>query len=83
MKEGRQAVALTRLFRHRSQGNEAELRLSAIAYNLGNLWPLLALPKAAVNWSLLRDGESQRTADVTCAILLVAAGGEPPDSAAV
>ena len=34
------------------RGNEVRLWLSVIAYNLGNLWRRLALPKKIGNWSL-------------------------------
>ncbi len=51
-KEGKQAVAMTRLSCHRFRANEARLWLSLIAYNLGNLWRRLALPKVIANWSL-------------------------------
>ena len=44
IKEGKQAVALTRLSCHRFRANEVRLWLSLIAYNLGNLWRRLALP---------------------------------------
>jgi len=43
IKEGKQAVAMTRLSCHRFHANEVRLRLSLIAYNLGNLWRRLAL----------------------------------------
>ena len=51
-KEGKQAVAMTRLSCHRFRANEVRLWLSLIAYNLGNLWRRLALPKVIANWSL-------------------------------
>jgi hypothetical protein len=35
---------MTRLSCHRFRANEVRLRLSLIAYNLGNLWWRLALP---------------------------------------
>jgi Transposase DDE domain group 1 len=38
IKEGKQAVAMTRLSCHRFNANEVRLWLSVIAYNLGNLW---------------------------------------------
>ena len=53
IKEGKQAVAMTRLSCHRFRANEVRLWLSVIAYNLGNLWRRLALPKAIANWSLI------------------------------
>jgi hypothetical protein len=52
IKEGKQAVAMTRLSCHRFRANEVRLWLSVIAYNLGNLWRRLALPRAIGNWSL-------------------------------
>ena len=38
IKEGKLAVNMTRLSCHRFRANEVRLALSAIAYNLGNLW---------------------------------------------
>src|SRR5579863_3984401 len=38
IKEGKQAVKMTRLSCHRFRSNEVRLWLSVIAYNLGNLW---------------------------------------------
>ena len=52
IKEGKQAVKLTRLSCHRFRSNEVRLWLSVIAYNLGNLWRRLALPQRIANWSL-------------------------------
>jgi Transposase DDE domain group 1 len=52
IKEGKQAVAMTRLSCHRFQANQVRLWLSVIAYNLGNLWRRLALPAGIANWSL-------------------------------
>jgi len=52
IKEGKQAVAMTRLSCHRFRANEVRLWLSVIAYNLGNLWRRLALPKEIGKWSL-------------------------------
>jgi hypothetical protein len=52
IKEGKQAVALTRLSCHRFRANQVRLWLSVLAYNLGNLWRRLALPKGISNWSL-------------------------------
>jgi hypothetical protein len=37
---------------HRFQANEARLQLSLLAYNLGNLWRRLVLPKGIDAWSL-------------------------------
>lgn len=52
VKEGKQAVKMTRLGCHRFRSNESRLRLSVIAYNLGNLWRRLVLPKKIDSWSL-------------------------------
>ena len=52
IKEGKQAVKMTRLSCHRFRSNEVRLWLSLIAYNLGNLWRRLVLPKKIKNWSL-------------------------------
>jgi hypothetical protein len=52
IKEGKQAVKMTRLSCHRFRSNEVRLWLSVMAYNLGNLWRRLVLPKGIDNWSL-------------------------------
>ena len=52
IKEGKQAVKMTRLSCHRFRSNEVRLWLSVIAYNLGNLWRRLVLPQRIDNWSL-------------------------------
>jgi hypothetical protein len=52
IKEGKQAVKMTRLSCHRFQSNQVRLWLSVIAYNLGNLWRRLALPARVAAWSL-------------------------------
>jgi hypothetical protein len=52
IKEGKQAVRMTRLSCHRFRSNRVRLALSLLAYNLGNLWRRLALPKRIENWSL-------------------------------
>jgi Transposase DDE domain group 1 len=52
IREGKQAVNMTRLSCHRFRSNEVRLWLSVIAYNLGNLWRRLVLPKRIDNWSL-------------------------------
>ena len=52
IKEGKQAVAMTRLCCHRFRANQVRLWLSVLAYNLGNLWRRLALPARIGNWSL-------------------------------
>ncbi len=52
IKEGKQAVKMTRLSCHRFRSNEVRLWLSLIAYNLGNLWRRLVLPRRIERWSL-------------------------------
>ena len=52
IKEGKQAVKMTRLSCHRFRSNEVRLWLSLIACNLGNLWRRLVLPRRIENWSL-------------------------------
>jgi hypothetical protein len=52
IKEGKQATSWTRLSCHRFRANEVRLQLSALAYNLGNLWRRLGLPQRIKNWSL-------------------------------
>ena len=52
IKEGKQAVKMTRLSCHRFRSNEVRLWLSVMAYNLGNLWRRLVLPRRIDNWSL-------------------------------
>jgi hypothetical protein len=43
---------MTRLSCHRFRANEGRLQLSVLAYNLGNLWRRLVLPKRIDHWSL-------------------------------
>ena len=52
IKEGKQAVKMTRRSCHRFRSNEVRLWLSVIAYNLGNLWRRLVLPRRIAKWSL-------------------------------
>ena len=52
IKEGKQAVKMTRLSCHRFRSNQVRLALSLLAYNLGNLRRRLALPQRIENWSL-------------------------------
>ena len=52
IKEGKQAVKMTRLSCHRFRSNEVRLGLSLIAYNLGKLWRRLVLPSRIDGWSL-------------------------------
>lgn len=53
IKAGKEAVKLTRLSCHRFRANNVRLALSLIAYNLGNLWWRLALPRRIETWSLV------------------------------
>lgn len=52
IKQGKQAVKMTRLSCHRFRSNEVRLSLSVIAYNLGNLCRRLVLPRRIEKWSL-------------------------------
>ena len=52
IKDGKQAAHGTRLSCHRFRANEVRLQLSVLAYNLGNLWRRLLLPKHIHSWSL-------------------------------
>ena len=52
IKEGKQAVKMTRLSCHRFRSNQVRLALSLLANNLGNLWRRLALPRRIESWSL-------------------------------
>jgi len=53
IRAAKEAVKLTRMSCHRFRANEVRLWLSVIAYNLGNLWRRLALPKRIDTWSLV------------------------------
>jgi len=50
--EGKHAAHWTRLSCHRFRANEVRLQLSVLAYNLGNLWRRLVLPRRIDSWSL-------------------------------
>ena len=52
IKEGKQATHWTRLSCHRFRANAVRLQLSVLAYNLGNLWRRLVLPRRIDHWSL-------------------------------
>jgi len=52
IKEGKQATSWTRLSCHRFRSNEVRLQLAVLAYNLGNLWRRLGLPRRIKSWSL-------------------------------
>ena len=86
IKEGKQAVAMTRLCCHRFRANQVRLWLSVLAYNLGNLWRRLA---AGADWQLVAyelaaaAGENRRPFAQARPLLLVVARGESPDAAAV
>ena len=43
---------MTRLSCHRFRSKQVRLALSLLAYNLGNLWRRLGLPRGIENWSL-------------------------------
>jgi hypothetical protein len=43
---------MTRLSCHRFRSNEVRLWLSVMAYNLGNLWRRLVLPRRIESWLL-------------------------------
>jgi len=58
IKEGKQAVKMTRLRCHRFRSNEVRLWVSVIAYNLGNLWRLLK--HARYCWLWLAEGHLPR-----------------------
>ena len=53
IKEGKQAAHWTRLSCHRFRANEVRLQLSVLAYNLGNLWRRLVLPRRIDSWRML------------------------------
>lgn len=52
IREGKQAAHWTRLSCHRFRANEVRLHLSVLAYDLGNLWRRLVLPRRIDSWSL-------------------------------
>ena len=52
IKEGKNAVKWTKLFRHDFVDNQVRLQLFALTYNLGNLLRRLALPRKVSHWSL-------------------------------
>jgi hypothetical protein len=86
IKEGKQAVKMTRLSCHRFRSNEVRLWLSVIAYNLGNLWRRLVLPNRLGNWSLTSlqaIGEDGGRIGRARPVLLAAVGREPSDQAAL
>jgi hypothetical protein len=52
IKEGKSAVAWTRLSCHSFKANAVRLQLHALAYNLANFLRTLALPEPVGHWSL-------------------------------
>jgi hypothetical protein len=84
IKEGKQAVKMTRPSCRRFRSNQVRLALSLLAYNLGNLWPRRALPKRIQNWSLTSlQHRMVKTGGrlVKHARYLAAVGREPSDAA--
>jgi hypothetical protein len=87
IKEGKQAVKMTRLSCHRFRPNEVRLWLSVLAYHLGNLWRGVPFGPgtAEEDRGLVADqlattaGEDRRQAGQACPVLLADAGGEPSD----
>src|ERR1035441_6335563 len=78
---------MTRLSCHRFRSNQVRLGLSVLAYNLGNLWRRLALPKRIDNWPLTSlqqtSGQEGWAAGETCSLLLGFSGGGTSEPAAV
>ena len=87
IKEGKQAAHWTRLSCHRFRANEVRLQLIVLAYNLGNLWRRLVLPRRIESWSLTslqqRLVKTGGRLVTTRAVLLALPGGESPDQALV
>ena len=87
IKEGKQAVKMTRLSCHRFRSNQVRLALSLLAYNLGNLWRRLAFAQRdrelVADESAATAGEDRRTAGETCALLLATVGGRTSEPATV
>jgi hypothetical protein len=83
IKEGKQAVKMTRLICHRFRSNEVRLWLSVIAYNLGK--PMAATGAAQQNQQLVAyqraaaTGENRRPPGEARTVLLAFLGGEPSD----
>ena len=86
IKEGKQAVKMTRLSCHRFRSNQVRLALSLLAYNLGNLWRRLV---AQADRELVADelaatiGEDRWAAGQACPLLLASAGGRTSEPTAV
>jgi hypothetical protein len=77
----------SRLSCHRFRSNEVGLRFSVIAYNLGNLWRRLALPKKdrelVADESATRVGDDGRATGEACPLLLAPTGGRTSEPVAV
>jgi hypothetical protein len=91
IKEGKQAVKLTRLSCHRFRSNEVPLWLSVLAYNLGNLWRGVPFGPGAAEedqWLVLDQlaaaaGEDRWAVGEARPLLLAATGRESSDAAAL
>ncbi len=85
MKEGKQAVKMTRLSCHRFRSNEVRLWLSVMAYNLGNLWRRLVLPRTlgrvVADQNAAAAGENRSPFDEACQGLLALPGTRALDEA--
>ena len=83
IKEGKQAAHWTRLSCHRFRANEVRLQLSVLAYNLGNLWRRLVLPRRieqlVADQSPAAPRQDGWAAGQARPVLLAPAGREPPD----
>ena len=68
IKEGKNAVKWTRLSCHNSVDNQVRLQLFALAYNLGNFFRQVALPKSVRHWTMttLREKVIKIGAKVVC-----------------
>ena len=68
IKEGKNAVKWTRLSCHDFIDNQVRLQLFALAYNLGNFFRQVALPKSVRHWTMttLREKVIKIGAKVVC-----------------
>jgi hypothetical protein len=80
-------MSWTRLSCHRSRANEVRLQLAVLAYNLGNLWRRLGLPrqdrKLAADELAAPPDEDPGTAGQEPAVLLALVGRGASQPAAV
>jgi hypothetical protein len=87
IKEGKQAVKMTRLSCHRFRCNEVRLALSLLAYQ--PVEPVAAVGAAAADCELITHqlaataGEDRWPSDQACPLLLATVGREPSYAAAV